>query len=92
VAAARLICVDTVGDSREFALHCSSFLDDTPAGDLIEIKVCGARPAEKMRNAGAFSKRRSANEIIAVDTRPFSLSSDVCRPSPRAELSVVRNL
>jgi hypothetical protein len=27
VAAARLICVDTVGDSRKFALHCSSFLD-----------------------------------------------------------------
>jgi hypothetical protein len=67
-------------------------LCDAPAGNLIEIKVCGARLAEKMRNAGAFSKRRSANEIIAVDTRLFSLSGDACRPSPRAELSVVRNL
>jgi hypothetical protein len=27
VAVARQICVDTLGDSQKFALHCSSFLD-----------------------------------------------------------------
>ena len=27
MAAARQIWVDTVGDSRKFALHCSGFLD-----------------------------------------------------------------